>query len=300
MQIKSRFNRIDNVIISGGTHGNEATGVYLIEEWEKDCSFLKRDSFESDFFCSNPRAVDLNLRYTETDLNRCFLDKDLNDESCLSYEELLAYKIKNNLRKDYAGKTTLLVDMHTTTSNMGISIMCDDNAPNLLLSAMVKHRMPEVHVYCIKKADRTDSCLRSSGTYGIGIEVGPIPQGVLRHDTIESMRKTVATVLDIAHEINTESAEYAPFSIEYFTHLAEVTYPDGPFGDAMIHKDLEGKDYDILRPGDNIFYGAECGNVQYDGKEEVHPVFINEAAYYEKGLAFSTMKKEHSEFILLK
>lgn len=62
---------LSRVAVSGGTHGNEWTGVYMVRE------MLRRGaervgSASVTAVMSNPPAVDACRRYVDMDLNRCF------------------------------------------------------------------------------------------------------------------------------------------------------------------------------------------------------------------------------------
>ena len=62
---------------------------------------------------------------------------------------------------------------------------------------------------------------------------------------------------------------------------------------AMVHPNLHFKDYQPLYPGEPLFLTFEGETITYQGYLRVSPVFINEAAYYEKGIAmYLTQKQE--------
>jgi N-acyl-aromatic-L-amino acid amidohydrolase len=50
-------------------------------------------------------------------------------------------------------------------------------------------------------------------------------------------------------------------------------------------------DFEPLRPGEPIFKLFSGEDVLYEGDSIVYPVFINEAAYYEKHVAFLKSEK---------
>lgn len=60
----------------------------------------------------------------------------------------------------------------------------------------------------------------------------------------------------------------------------------------MIHPHLQGRDYQELKKGDPLFVTFQGETIFYEDEETVWPVFINEAAYYEKGIAMCLTKKE--------
>lgn len=54
---------------------------------------------------------------------------------------------------------------------------------------------------------------------------------------------------------------------------------------------LQDKDFLPLRPGDPIFQTFSGEEILYQGHATIYPVFINEAAYYEKKIAFNKTEK---------
>ena len=60
----------------------------------------------------------------------------------------------------------------------------------------------------------------------------------------------------------------------------------------MIHPQLQFQDYQPLHPGDPMFLTFTGEVILYQGEVIVFPIFINEAAYYEKGIAMTFTKKQ--------
>ena len=60
------------VVIVGGTHGNEYTGVYLIKKLREESSKKRFKNIDTLFELANEEAFKLNRRYVDKDLNRCF------------------------------------------------------------------------------------------------------------------------------------------------------------------------------------------------------------------------------------
>ena len=67
------FPPLARVAVCGGTHGNEMSGVYVVREMQRQ-KVEKVGSASVTTVISNPRAVEVCRRYTDTDLNRCFTD----------------------------------------------------------------------------------------------------------------------------------------------------------------------------------------------------------------------------------
>jgi aspartoacylase len=280
------------VLIVGGTHGNEPTGIYLLKKWERDPGPVTRPSFETGLFLANPKAEALGRRYVDKDLNRCFLKRDLNDSALISYEDSRAKEINYMFGPKPESAYDLIIDMHTSTADMGITLICDDNKGTLQIAAAAKAQMPQINIYCIKESERIQSCLRSIAPHGIGIEIGPVPQNLLRHDILDQMTQTVSVLLDVVHKANTSSGVFWPEEVEAFIHIGQVMYPDiEQCPSAVIHRDLEDKNFQKIEKHTPIFIGSDHSVVRYKGPSNACAAFINEAAYYEKRVAFSLARK---------
>lgn len=60
------------VLIVGGTHGNERTGVQLIRRLQTSSTELERNHFVAKTLLANQLAMANNRRYLDQDLSRCF------------------------------------------------------------------------------------------------------------------------------------------------------------------------------------------------------------------------------------
>lgn len=72
-----RVNEARRVAIFGGTHGNEMSGVTLVNLWMKNGIEIQRKGVEVKPFITNPKAVEKCTRYVDTDLNRAFTPENL-------------------------------------------------------------------------------------------------------------------------------------------------------------------------------------------------------------------------------
>lgn len=100
----------NRVLIVGAQHGNELLGPQL---WD----FIKQESpsllASVEYVCGNPKARRLNTRFVESDLNRSY---SLPEEGSLTYEQRRAQWILQFIR---SGKFDFVLDMHTTTADVG-------------------------------------------------------------------------------------------------------------------------------------------------------------------------------------
>lgn len=71
-------------------------------------------------------------------------------------------------------------------------------------------------------------------------------------------------------------------------HWGQGTGQPGNLGPWLSSQD---RDFEPLRPGAPIFQMFSGEDVLYEGESTIYPIFINEAAYYEKGIAFFQTEK---------
>ncbi|MBU2882043.1 aspartoacylase [Psychrosphaera sp. B3R10] len=288
-------NKIDKVAIVGGTHGNELAGVYLVNEWlnNKDC---ERNSFDTKLLLANTNAISANRRYQDSDLNRQFSAESLSDFSLTNYEQSRAKAINLQIGPKHDPKSDLVIDLHNTTSNMGPTLLVPQKGRFYdLLSLYLKSVMPEVIIFLDEDHKDNDEhhLLCTVGRYGVIVEVGPVPQGVLKHEVNDQMARMTQHILDFVEHYNNDSLPTLPASIEAFRYLKSIKLPLNSKGEriGMVHKHVEGGDFKELKPGDPLFVLFD-GSVKYfDEAVSMYPTFINEAAYYDNNLAMSLCEK---------
>lgn len=297
------MNKIKRIALVGGTHGNEFTGVYLIKKFERCPELIKRPSFETLTLLGNPQAVTLIKRYIDKDLNRCFLSSDLQDLTLTSYEDNRAKVINQILGPKGKSQVDVIVDLHSTTANMGLSILLGNQHPVLLqLAAYLSAINPAVKV-CLSLPKYDSSLLRSLSELGFAIEVGSVAQGVLNADLFFETESLIYAVLDYFDKCNQDSLRSVLFdenqpqldkTLTVYKTEGVVDYPRNEAGEitAMIHPQLQFQDYKPLHPGEPMFLTFDGKTIPYTGKSIVYPIFINEAAYYEKGIALTLTSQQ--------
>ncbi len=289
---------IKKLAITGGTHGNELTGVYLIKKWKKQPELIKRSNFETLFLHMNEKAIVQCRRYVDEDLNRAFNAKSLADETLDSYESKLAKRLNQLLGPKGSADTEVdfIVDLHTTTANMGLSIVVShESALTWQAIAYLCEKEPALNVYRWQ-GDEEDAFVDSIVAHGFAIEVGAVPQGVLRADLFLQSEALVYHLLDFFEKLNAGIMIDLPSEIEIYDHKCLVDYPRNSEGDitAMVHHDRQDKDYALIQSGSPLFLSLEGKTISYEG-EPLHALFINEAAYYEKGFAMCLAEKKSIE-----
>ncbi|KAA0722048.1 N-acyl-aromatic-L-amino acid amidohydrolase (carboxylate-forming) B [Triplophysa tibetana] len=334
---------VGRIAVCGGTHGNELSGVYLVQEMER----MRKEKGDNVWpvpvitVLSNPQAVKECKRYIGTDLNRCFSSATLSAPITDStpYEVRRAQELNALLGpKESAGATDLICDLHNTTSNLGLTLIhyTTDDWLTLHICKYLQARATDANqtstrnplyettvfvpfvfvcmcvltcvVMCTfkKKITRVPVrvlvmdipisaaySLETVSKHGFSIEVGPQPSGVIRADIYEVMKEAVDLTMDWIKIFNSGTV-FEGGDIEVFILQKSIDYPREPSTReliAAIHPQLQDRDFCLLKRGDPVFLTFSGETVKYEDDETLHPFFINECAYYEKGIAFHLAKK---------
>jgi aspartoacylase len=226
----------------------------------------------------------------------------------------------NIINSNVDPKTCVVIDLHTTTSNMGITLIIPEgDALMSAAAAYVLHKCQERYgnqeAQCVMHAlpQRQDRMnLSSCGRHGFTIEVGPTPQGVLRHDVVEKTETALHALLEFLHLCNMdqkkdEDDETSPSVLRQLQRIypngivpcyrsapavrpgelsGKIAWPNDDsnpnFPKWMIHKSVQDRDFEPLRVGDPLFVELDGTIVPYDGShgDEVYLIFVNEGGYY--------------------
>jgi aspartoacylase len=282
---------INNVALIGGTHGNEIVGCYLIQRFQSQPQLVTYPSFQTYCLIANPQAVAQGVRYIDTDLNRCFQQQDLdNSQNCLTYEQIKAKEIYQDIK---TRKIELLIDIHSTTSNMGISIIYSHTQPFLLnLFAYLSKINPQVKIV-YHPLDPEENCyLKGICELGFTLEVGAIPQGVTDHNLFGQTETIITQILTYIDNFN-QGEFIRQDTLTIYQRFQVLDYPRYQSQiSGTIHPDLIHRDYEPITPNQPIFLSFEGQEILYKGDSIVYPIFIGENAYKEKGIALCLTQKK--------
>lgn len=295
------MDKIRRVLLVGGTHGNELTGIYLIRRFQQSPHLVLRPSFETMMLLSNLEAIAAGVRYVDQDMNRCCDRTHLELPEPADSEVRRAQEINRRFGQSGSTPADVILDIHSTTSNMGMTLILDDHHPfKLRLAAALSAQQPDLRIYSSADSGRQQDALRSLGRFGICLEVGPVAQGILRADLFQRTEALVLQILDVLDQQNQDkrlpALQPAPAqSLTVYQYLGTVPYPRDAEGQitAMIHPQLQGRDYEELHPGNPMFLSLTGETLPYMGETTAFPVFINEAAYYEKDIAMVLTQRQH-------
>lgn len=309
---------VRRVAIIGGTHGNESNGVHLAKHFQRNPALVKRPSFETQVLLANTAAIAKNTRYVDEDLNRCYLLSDLADDgkASLNWERKRAREVDDIIGPKGAAEphSDLVIDLHNTTSATGIALMM---APDDDFAHELGHHLSTLDdgVRIVNWNDQPDWPLCPTlGRSGMTFEVGPCPWGCIEPALFQRSSRLVQALLDYVEEHNKLLAAGASLRKELTVPVfraigVSIDYPRGADGDliGMVHPDLQGRDFDELRDGDNLFMKFN-GEVQTfkrkdhkvpDEAPAVHALFVNEAAYYEKRVALTLVSRSTKQVSVL-
>ena len=158
------------------------------------------------------------------------------------------------------------------------------------------------------------------GKHGFTIEVGPVPQGVVRHDAVENTQKALDAFLEFLERRNKDKGvlmaqlklmsgndkrlvpcyRSAP-AVKPGEMSGKIIWPsdaDNPnFPAVMVHKSIQDRDFSMIKEGDPLFVRPDGSIIPYDGShgKEVYLMFVNEGGYYYKssGTGISVAVKAH-------
>ncbi|XP_061524927.1 N-acyl-aromatic-L-amino acid amidohydrolase (carboxylate-forming) B-like isoform X2 [Phycodurus eques] len=296
-----RLPRLSRVAVCGGTHGNELSGVYLVRELLRTAPGAEAGGDASvQAVLSNPRATQLCRRYLDTDLNRCFTRAALNGpvSDAAPYEMTRARELDAQLGpKGSERAVDLVCDLHNSTSNMGLCVIAYSDCDWICLHIFryLQRQMPNIPVRYIHfdLSDEESFSLDSVGKHGFALEIGPQPHGVVRSNIYTAMKEGLQHTLDWVRLFNSGTV-FDGGPADVFTMAGHVDYPrDGDTRNitAAIHPHLQDRDFCLLLPEDPVFQTLSGQTLRYKGGEPLYPFFINECAYYEKGVALYLARK---------
>lgn len=273
------------VLIVGGTHGNEWTGIQVVGHYQKSLQ-TKFPNLNLEFIFANPQAHTLNRRFKDEDLNRAFEFVHLERST---YENKRAREIKEQIDRS----PCVVLDLHTTTSNMGNTVILSHyNSLNLSLCSKLAQQF--AHCRIIGAPDPGKKYLASQSEFGLILEIGPVANGVVAAAPLES---TIDLIESILAEISS-SDTIKNGSLELYEEAEDIYYPQNDKGElnGYIHSGFQGCDFQEINGKYTPFMSFQNEEIGMKTDEKLYPIFINEAAYYPQKMAFTLCRKKKLTF----
>ena len=286
------------VLVVGATHGNERNAAWLIEAWRRRPGLLRRSGLEVELVIGNPAAHACGRRYVERDLNRSFDPLLLADPARRELEVDRARELLGRHGPASASPCLVALDLHSTTAAMGNCLVVYGRRPTDLALAAGLQRELGLPVYLHEDDPSQRGFLVERWPCGVVVEVGPVPQGVVQAQICRQTTLAAEAALAVLAAARRGTLRL-PHHLLVHRHLGSLDLPRHDDGSpaAVVHPARQHRDWHPIRSGDPLFLDAEGATINYAppsglAEEEVWAVFVNEAAYGEKGIALSLTRRE--------
>jgi len=283
------------ILIVSGTHGNELNPVWAVEKFRHLIN-ASSQSKHLEFILGNPKALEKGLRYIDVDLNRSFnVLKTSSNQNF--YEVNRSEYLINEYGFQGPKSCSIVIDLHTTTSCMGTSIvMYGRRERDFCLAAILQAKFG-LPIYLHEKDINQTGFLVEAWPCGLVIEIGPVAQNHYDAEISERFLIILNFLGDLMNNLENNRINL-PSEISLFVHQKSIDYPRNETYDinALIHPSRINNDWKMIEEGDPLFLSIDNKTISYKEKEKIYPLFIGEAAYREKNIAMSFTKKEILKF----
>jgi aspartoacylase len=261
------------IAVVGGTHGNEPVGVEVIRHLDRRPPAAALHEFKT--YWGNPSAYELQRRFVDCDLNRCFGKNGRSSGSEAARSRELAQEIEGNF--------DFIIDIHTTTSNMGITaILTQTDERTRRAAAYLRSKHPDLILIETIRTDDECCYVCNMAPSGFIFELGPVANNVIRFDLVMKAYDMVCDLLCWDFEGEQDLSQ-----VEYYKSYEDIKIPEGFY----IHPDRENQYFVAINPGDPLFINFEGQTINHKGPEVIFPMFINEAAYQNDRLGMTLSHK---------
>ena len=282
---------LKKILIVSGTHGNEINPVWAVNQFRNQKNTIEKN-IEYKYILGNPLAYERGCRYIDKDLNRSFNSIKNNLDNSF-YEINRANHLIEKYGVNGSEPCQIAIDLHTTTANMGTSIvMYGRREKDFCLAALLQHKFG-LPIYLHEKDNKQSGFLVEAWPCGLVIEIGSVAQNF--HDP-KIINRFLIIISSLRNEINKlkNNQIKLPKQIIAHIHQGSIDYPREKNGNinCLIHPERMNQDWKPIKKGDPLFIDIEGKIKTYTGDETIWPVFIGEVSYKEKNIAMSYTKKE--------
>ena len=288
---------VQRILIVSGTHGNEINPIWAVKQFNREENTLKQ-GIEYKFIIGNPIAYEKGCRYIDVDLNRSFKEGKNYDQDTNSFYEInRANFLVDQFGMNGSKPCQIAIDLHTTTANMGTSIvMYGRRFKDFCLAALLQHKFG-LPIYLHEKDKAQTGFLVEAWPCGLVIEIGAVAQNFYDPKIINRFLIIISSLREEIDKLRNKQIEL-PKELIVHVHLKSIDYPRDKEGniDGLIHPERINQDWKIIKKGDPLFLDSKGCIHKYEGDQLIWPVFIGEVAYKEKKIAMSYTQKEEIYF----
>ncbi len=282
---------LKKIIIVSGTHGNEINPIWAMNKFRYENSDIEKN-IEYKYILGNPKAYEKGIRYVDTDLNRSFcpLNKITKNNT---YEITRANFLVEKYGIDGLEPCQIAIDLHTTTANMGTSIvMYGRRKKDFCLAALLQNKFG-LPIYLHENDPKQTGFLVEAWPCGLVIEIGSVAQNFFDLKIIKRFLIILKTIREEINKLENNEIKL-PSELIAHVHKGSIDYPRDENGNisALIHPERIQKDWMAIKKGDPLFLDLQGKTTHYLGDKMIYPVFIGEVAYKEKNIAMSYTSKE--------
>ncbi len=284
---------VQRILIVSGTHGNEINPIWAVKQFNSEENSVKQ-GIEYEYIIGNPIAYEKGCRYIDADLNRSFNEsKNYHQQNKSIYEITRANVLVDQFGVNGSDPCQIAIDLHTTTANMGTSIvMYGRRLKDFCLAALLQNKFG-LPIYLHEKDEAQKGFLVEAWPCGLVIEIGSVAQNFYDPEIIKRFLIIMTSLREEIYKLKNNLIEL-PKELIVHVHQRSIDYPRDENGDidGIIHPKRINQDWKIIKKGDPLFIDSKGIIHKYDGDELIWPVFIGEVAYKEKKIAMSYTKKE--------
>jgi len=284
---------VQRILIVSGTHGNEINPVWAVKQFNKEENSLNH-GIEYEYIIGNPAAYEKGCRYIDVDLNRSFKESENFDQHKNSfYETNRANFLVDEFGIDGSKPCQIAIDLHTTTANMGTSIvMYGRRSKDFCLAALLQNKFG-LPIYLHEKDKAQTGFLVEAWPCGLVIEIGAVAQNFYDQNIINRFSLIISSLREEIDKLNNKFIEL-PKELVVHVHQGSIDYPRDEKGDidGLIHPERINQDWKMIKKGDPLFLDSQGIIHKSEQDQLIWPVFIGEVAYKEKKIAMSYTEKE--------
>ncbi len=282
---------LKKILIVSGTHGNEINPVWAVNTFCKHNNAIDND-IEYKYIIGNPLAFERGCRYIDNDLNRSFNTSKDNFGNSI-YEINRANFLVEKFGFNGSDPCDVAIDLHTTTANMGTSIvMYGRRIKDFCLAALLQHKFG-LPIYLHEKDLKQTGFLVEAWPCGLVLEIGSVAQNFYDPKIINRFKIIISSLRDEIKKLKNNQIKL-PKELFVHVHQGSIDYPRDKNGNinALIHPERINQDWKPIKKGDPLFMDMDGNTKTHREEDTIWPVFIGEVAYKEKNIAMSFTKKE--------
>jgi len=284
---------VQRILIVSGTHGNEINPVWAVKKFNREENSLNH-GIEYECIIGNPVAYEKGCRYIDVDLNRSFKEsKNFDQHKNSFYETNRANFLVDEFGIDGSKPCQIAIDLHTTTANMGTSIvMYGRRSKDFCLAALLQNKFG-LPIYLHEKDKAQTGFLVEAWPCGLVIEIGAVAQNFYDQNIINRFSLIISSLREEIDKLKNKLIEL-PKEVVVHVHQGSIDYPRDEKGeiDGIIHPERINQDWKMIKKGDPLFLDSQGIIHKYERDQLIWPVFIGEVAYKEKKIAMSYTIKE--------